>query len=236
MKNNGVKFSLPLLPEPRPIRVKFRKVGDLQYISHLDLQRTFSRVLVRAGLPLWYTQGFNPHIKMVFGLPLPVGCESECEFLDLRLAREMTDGEVAARLNDEVTPEMRILAVYTPTRKFTDIAFAEYEYELVAAGEDLAGRVRETLAANPLPLVKKGKSGERTVNLAALMRDCAVTPAPGGCHIRATLAAGQGEYLSPEALIGVLREKLGIFCGDPTAEHYRILRRRVLTADGGDFT
>ena len=87
MKNNDVKFSLPLLPEPRPIRVKFRKVGDLQYISHLDLQRTFSRVLVRAGLPLWYTQGFNPHIKMVFGLPLPVGCESECEFLDLRLAR-----------------------------------------------------------------------------------------------------------------------------------------------------
>ena len=73
MKNNEVKFTLPMLEVPRTVRIKFQKVGNLQYISHLDLQRSFNRVLVRAGLPLWYTKGFNPHIKMVFGMPLPVG-------------------------------------------------------------------------------------------------------------------------------------------------------------------
>ena len=106
MKQNDVKFTLPLLDAPRTLRVRFRKVGNLQYISHLDLQRTFSRVLVRAGLPLWYTKGFNPHIKMVFGMPLPVGSESECEFLDIRIEREMSEAEVMARLNAELTDEL----------------------------------------------------------------------------------------------------------------------------------
>ena len=103
MKDNEKKFTLPMLDAPRTTRVKFRKVGNLQYISHLDLQRTFNRVLVRAGLPLWYTKGFNPHIKMVFGLPLPVGCESECEFLDVRIEREMSAEEILKRLNAELT-------------------------------------------------------------------------------------------------------------------------------------
>ena len=87
-----------MLDAPRTVRVKFRKTGNLQYISHLDLQRTFNRVLVRAGLPLWYTKGFNPHIKMVFGLPLPVGCESETEFLDIRIERDMPLDEIKERL------------------------------------------------------------------------------------------------------------------------------------------
>ena len=127
MKNNDVKFTLPMLEAPRTLRLRFCKLGNLQYISHLDLQRTFSRVLVRAGLPLWYTKGFNPHIKMVFGLPLPVGSESVCELLDIRIERDMQESEVLARLNAELTDELAVTAVYPAARKFADIAFAEYE-------------------------------------------------------------------------------------------------------------
>ncbi|MBQ2757724.1 MAG: DUF2344 domain-containing protein [Clostridia bacterium] len=116
-----------MLEAPRTLRLRFCKLGNLQYISHLDLQRTFSRVLVRAGLPLWYTKGFNPHIKMVFGLPLPVGSESVCELLDIRIERDMQESEVLARLNAELTDELAVTAVYPAARKFADIAFAEYE-------------------------------------------------------------------------------------------------------------
>ena len=73
----------PTLETPVTIRLGFYKKGALQYISHLDLQRTFQRILSRAELPLWYTQGFNPHPKLVFGLPLPIGCESVCEMADI---------------------------------------------------------------------------------------------------------------------------------------------------------
>ena len=89
------------------IRFKFYKKGALQYISHLDLQRPMARVLVRAGIPMWYTQGYNPHAKVIFGLPLSVGTESECEFIDLRIDKDISPAEVKERLNRELTPEMQ---------------------------------------------------------------------------------------------------------------------------------
>ncbi len=233
MKNNDVKFTLPMLPQPITLRVRFRKVGNLQYISHLDLQRTFSRVLVRAGLPLWYTKGFNPHIKMVFGMPLPVGSESECEMLDIRIERDMSCDEVKARLNAELTDELAVLDVYPATRKFTEIAFAEYDYTILTegAGEALAARVAAALDG-PLTVTKKSKSGEKQVDIREYLHTAEVAFSAGVIHIHAVLSAAEGKYLSPEALITALRAATGILSGDPTREQYRILRRRALLADG----
>ena len=233
MKNNDLKFTLPMLEEPRPLRIRFRKTGDLQYISHLDLQRTFARVLVRAGLPLWYTKGFNPHIKMVFGLPLSVGTESECEFLDIRIERDMSEKEIKERLNGEVTEEMAVTAVYRPVRKFTDIAFAEYVYTVTAPGIAAAcDRVRALFEGGPLVVLKRSKSGEKETDIRPLIRRVTVEPSGDDLTVTAVLAAGEGGYLNPEYLITVLREQTGLLTGDPVTERYRILRRRVLLADG----
>jgi len=234
MKNNDLKFTLPMLEAPRTLRVRFCKVGNLQYISHLDLQRTFSRVLVRAGLPLWYTKGFNPHIKMVFGTPLPVGSESECEFLDIRIEREISCEEVKTRLNAELTEELAVLEVYEAERKFTEIAFAEYDYTVCAEAmdENTVVAVSRALSARPLTVTKKTKSGEREVDLLDFLKDFEVKLEGGALCIRAVLAAGEGRYVSPELLITALRSATGILTGDPMKERYRILRRRVLLADG----
>ena len=233
MKDNERKFDLPLLETPRTVRIRFRKVGNLQYISHLDLQRTFARVLARAGLPLWYTQGFNPHIKMVFALPLSLGCESECELLDVRLEREMTEREIMERLNDELTEELAVTAVYPAERKFTDIAFARYEYTLTLPDpETSAERARAVLTDEELTLMKRSKSGDKEIKLRDYMRSIAVEPREGGVCMTAMLAAGEGKVLTPEALIGALREKTGLLTGDPRTENYRILRRAFYLADG----
>ena len=234
MKDNELKFTLPMLDEPRTLRVRFVKKGNLQYISHLDLQRTFGRVLVRAGLPLWYTKGFNPHIKMVFGMPLPVGAESECEMLDIRLERDMSEAEVMRRLNEELTDELAVSAVYPAERKFSEIAFAEYDYVIKTTGADeaLAERIGTLLKHGPLTIVKKGKAGEREVDACASVLRFDVRCEKGLIYLNAVLAAGEGKYLSPEALITALRGKTGILSGDLTKEWYRILRRRALLADG----
>lgn len=232
MKDNELKFSLPLLEEPRPLRIRFRKTGDLQYISHLDLQRTFARVLVRAGLPLWYTKGFNPHIKMVFGLPLSVGAESECEFLDIRIERDMSEDEIKDRLNGEVTDDLSISAVYRPVRKFTDIAFAEYVYTVKAPGLLAAcDRVRELFDGRPLIVQKRSKSGEKETDIRPLIRRISVEAEGEKLILTAVLSAGESGYLNPEYLMTVLHDA-GLLTGDPMTEHYRILRRRVLLADG----
>ncbi len=234
MKNNEEKFTLPMLESPRTVRVKFRKVGNLQYISHLDLQRTFARVLVRAGLPLWYTKGFNPHIKMVFGMPLPVGCESECEFLDIRIEREMSCEEIMQRLNAELTSELAVLAVYEAERKFTDMAFATYEYTLTMPGADaaLAAEIEKTVKEQPLPFTKRTKAGEKTVDVREFIHALSATADNGEIRLFVTLSATEGKTVTPEALVSVLREKMGLLAGNPLENRYRIFRKRVLLADG----
>lgn len=233
MKDNEKRFTLPMLEAPRTMRIRFQKTGNLQYISHLDLQRTFSRILVRAGLPLWYTKGFNPHIKMVFGMPLPVGSESECEMLDVRIEREMSAEEMMERLNAEVTDELRVLAVYPAERKFAEVAFAEYDYTIRTGGADeaLAKKISDTLHA-PLTVLRRTKSGEKETDIQPMIRSAEVTLDGDEIRIHAVLSAGEGNYLNPELLITALRAKTGILSTDLTKESYRILRRRVLLADG----
>ena len=52
------------------IRIFFEKCGEAAYISLLDLQRVFHRMLKMSSLPVYYTQGFNPHIYLSFTCPL----------------------------------------------------------------------------------------------------------------------------------------------------------------------
>ena len=101
--NRISKFDRKMLDTPITVRVVFQKTGNLQYFSHLDLQRTWQRVLVRASIPMWYTQGFNPHSKITFGVPLPVGSEGMTEMVDLRIDREITCEEIKNLLNAELT-------------------------------------------------------------------------------------------------------------------------------------
>ena len=111
---------------PENIRIKFKKTGRLKYISHLDLCRTMCPAMIRAKIPLWYTEGFNPHPKMVFAQPLPLFVESECEFLDIKITEPLSNEELKARLRSAFTDELYVLDVYVPSAKFTEIAYAGY--------------------------------------------------------------------------------------------------------------
>ncbi|MBE6554443.1 MAG: TIGR03960 family B12-binding radical SAM protein [Ruminococcaceae bacterium] len=225
------------LDTPKTIRIKFRKVGDLQYISHLDLQRTFARVLVRAKIPMWYTQGFNPHAKVIFGLPLSVGTESECEFIDLRIDRDISPAEVKERLNKELTDEMQILEAYEPTSKFQDVAWAKYEMEICMehADRNLASKLQALYETAPLYMTKKTKSGDKEIDIIPLIRRVKVVAPenqPNKLRISAILSAGSAEHLNPEFLIKAAKEHLGILNGDPSTERYSILRTHVYLSDG----
>ena len=186
---------------------------------------------------MWYTQGFNPHAKVTFGLPLSVGTESECELLDLRLDRDMPPEELVGRLNRELTDEMRVSEAYEPETKFRDIGWADYEIVLRFAGADAetAGRLQALYTTSPLTMTKKSKSGEKEVDLIPLIRrvQTVYDPAqPGVIRIRARLSASEGSYLNPELLIQAARRECGILSGNPTEEEYSILRTHVYLPDG----
>ena len=79
----------------------------MKYISHLDVMRCMSRAVRRARLPLWYTEGFNPHPYMMFALPLSLGFSSQCESMDIRIEGEMTDADIAGRMRDVMPASLR---------------------------------------------------------------------------------------------------------------------------------
>ena len=78
----------------KSVRIWFKKAGLAVYISHLDMNRCFSRAVIRARLPLWYTEGFNPKPYLNFLAPLPLGQVGLLEPLDIRIVGEITFEEI----------------------------------------------------------------------------------------------------------------------------------------------
>ena len=231
--------TLPLFEQPRTVRFKFRKVGNLQYISHLDLQRTFIRVINRACIPVWYTKGFNPHAKLVFSTPLSVGAQSEYEFLDLRIDRDMSCEELMERLNGELTEELCITDAYIPNTDFSAIAWSSYEYEIHTDGAsaEMAKSLEQTLTTSPLLLTKRTKSGEKEIDIIPLIQSVSVVfdEESENLQMKATLRATSTEFLNPEMLITGLKQRCGILAGNPATEWYTILRTAVMTESGELF-
>lgn len=228
--NRISKFDRELLDTPITVRVIFQKTGNLQYFSHLDLQRTWQRVLVRASIPMWYTQGFNPHSKIVFGVPLPVGSEGMEEMVDLRIDRKITPAEIKAQLNAELTSEMQVSEVYIPSTSFSDIAWGVYHMTVKTPGDpnEIANAINAMFApdAEPIVMTKRSKSGDKEVNILPMIHSFKAVAVDGLIKIRATLRAGNTENLNPEYIVKAMRDKLGILPEDGSMEEnwYRILR------------
>ena len=139
-------------------RVKFSKTGMAKYISHLDLLRCFTRAIMRSGLPVEYSQGFNPHQKMTFALPLPVGVTSECEYVDISFEDgKATDDEIKERLDTNLPPDINVISVGDLVFKACDIVCAEYIVRMNSDGEIGESWVRDFFAQNEIIVMKKTK-------------------------------------------------------------------------------
>ena len=222
-----------------PVRVAFKKIGSLSFISHLDLMRTVQRLLVRADIGVYYTEGFNPHPKLVFALPLSVGAESVTEFFDIKVMGETADyGLILERLRMEAPPELPITDVYAPEKKFRDIAYAEYEIVIhhSAIPEDAADIV-ERMREEPIIEIKRSKSGERECDLRPFIDSLECECSGGDLLIRTRLAADPERYLNPEYIVRAVKKVLGIESDDiaPGGDYYTLTRTGIFDRDGGVF-
>ncbi|MCQ2427190.1 MAG: TIGR03936 family radical SAM-associated protein [Clostridia bacterium] len=229
------KIEYPMLPEPRTVRLRFKKTGALQYISHLDLQRSFIRILARAELPLWFTQGFNPHPKLVFALPLAIGTESVCELADIRIERDMPCDEILKRLGTASSGGLEFTDCYVPSAKFAEITGTEYTITLELGEDDakaFSEKAFETLTSSPIVIRKRTKSGEKEVDISGMISRLRIDRKRGNVTINAVLSAGEGNTLNPENLLDALRAATGL----PDAEtEYSCMRLKMLCKDGAEF-
>lgn len=93
------------------LRIKFRKFGPTQYISHLDIARTWERSLNRSKIPMAYTQGFNRRPRMQFATATPLGTTSDCEFLDIWLKESLTPDSAKEKILSRIAPGLDVVDI-----------------------------------------------------------------------------------------------------------------------------
>lgn len=221
-----------------PVRVAFRKTGALSFISHLDLLRTVSRLLVRADIGVYYTEGFNPHPKLAFALPLSVGTESETELFDIKVVGDADFGMILEHLRQQSPPELEITDAYAPTRKFCDIAYAEYEIVLHHSGipED-AAHIVGGMMASPVVELKRTKSGEKECDIRPFIVSLRCRLRDGELIIKTRLSADSEHYLNPEYVVRAVKKTLGLGEDNiaPGGDWYTVTRTGIFDDAGEVF-
>ena len=215
------------------IRMFYQKKGRAKYISHLDINRLMQRVLKRAGLPVWYTEGFNPHIYLTFALPLSLGYESDFETMDFRLTEEMNLQEVQQILNQNMQEGILEIRVAEPILKPTDIALAEYIVEVKAencSAEKLHSLFESFYEADSIEVIKKSKRGEQTVNLKPDIS--LINSSLNGDYLQLEMRfpAGTEKNYNPSLLFDEFSNRADIVLSE-----FRVLRTNVISKDGSVF-
>ena len=194
------------------LRATFKKTGRAKYISHLDLNRCMLRIFRRSKLPVWYTEGFNPHPYYSFALALSLGFESDCEIMDFNITDDnMPLSFIKDRLNEVMPEGMGIVDIAPQKNKITVIAKAEYEFDLKA--DDVQGvydAVEKLLAVDEILIEKKTKKGIKTVDLKPDTEIVSLEKAEGAVHMAMRLPAGTKTNYNPTLFVEALRKSCEI--------------------------
>lgn len=215
------------------LRATFEKSGRAKYISHLDLNRCMLRIFRRSKLPVWYTEGFNPHPYYSFALALSLGFESSCEIMDFNITDDnMSLVEIRERLNAVMPEGMRILEVAIQQKKITAIAKAEYEFFLISEEvTELFKAVKKLMEQHEIFIEKKTKKGIKTVDLKPDMEILRCELNGGAVDMAMRLPAGTQTNYNPMLFVEALKKNCSLHF-----ETANIRRTKILCGNNENFS
>ncbi len=191
--------------------IRFGKQPRLRFISHLDLQRFFQRAVNRTGLPIAWSQGFNPHPVMSFGSALALGWTSEYEVIDIKLSapmgRKRTEDAVRAALPEDLPVlEVRMIDDRHPA-PMALVKMSDYRVQLEGeSARAVIDQIPVFLEREEVLAVKKTKSGEKQINARPMV--VSLEALPDGFAARLMLT--ERESIKPDLLVALLAEMAGV--------------------------
>lgn len=188
------------------IRVCFTKLGNLKYISHLDLQRAIHRMLVRSGLPISYSEGFNPHPRLNIALPLSIYQEGERELCDFRVTEDVDVQTIKEKLQSAAFPGLDIVSVEVADRK---LATKRAVWRLVLE-TDITSCEFESALSGEMKVVKRSKTGEKTVDISPMVKFVSCESENGFTVLRVELNAAGNDYLNPSYVAAFFGDRVKI--------------------------
>ena len=189
------------------IRIKFTKNRSVRFLGHLDIMRFFQRAFNRAGIKMLYSEGFNPHQKMSFALPLGVGISSRGEYLDAEVADGQSAEDIKSRLS-LVCGDGFDIAEVKLLKENADNAMASVKfasYEIFSEDMDLL-LTEKYFEQESIIISKKTKSGSKDVDIKNAVIDFKLSDKT--CFL--FLKAGSEDNIKPELIFNDIYSFSGI--------------------------
>ncbi len=231
--------------EAYPVRVRFGREGPIVYIGHLDLMRTFERTLRRAGMPVLYTQGYNPRPTLVFALPLGVGIATTDDCVDIFFSEKIDEKEFPNRFNAYCPAGLRVLDAWEipDSGKSIMSLVTAATYRITAPG--IRKALSELLTRDEIPVMKHAKGKETRVDLRPLILQVTEpseteglpdggVPADRDETADILVYAGSSRNLRPDLLLSACADTG--YIEKRAADNAEVLRTGLFTGANPDFT
>ena len=156
------------------LRIRFCRGDEVKFISHLDIMRLWHRALNRAGMPLAYSEGFNPHPRLSLAAPLALGITSEAELVDVYTQAPMSPHAFIAMVTPHLPAGLEVsqVSLVSPALPSlqSQLRFAEYEVRLPAESEaQVSLAIASLMEKKSLPWSHQRDTGMRCYDLRPLI-------------------------------------------------------------------
>lgn len=198
--------------------IKYNKGDKIKFVSHLDIMRNIQRTFKRSGLPVEYSNGFNPHMKMSIAQPLAVGVYSDGEYMDVEFQREVSEKEIKDKFNEAAPEDIKIIDVLKIDKKYYEdgkkveqsmAAVMEAKYLIQIKYKDIISleeELKALLEKQQWMTLKKSKSGDKIIDIKPLVKKLFYKIEDNYLMIDTFLCCGSRQNLSPELLCNFIKE------------------------------
>ena len=187
------------------VRIFYRKLGRLKFVSHLDMTRFMSRLITKSQIPIWYTEGFNQHIYMNFALPLSLGFESVYEVMDFRLVDDQYDLDLCLENMKAVAPpDIEFFGIAEPKLHMKEIGWADFTLTFDDADLPILEKIKTFLSQESIICEKVGKKKKvKQIDLIPKINSFSIN----GNELLLRLIAGTQDNLNPSLVMNAFFEQ-----------------------------
>ncbi len=199
-----------------PVRFRFEKRGKVRFISHRDVARAFDRAVRARRLPVAFSQGFSPRPRMSFGLALPVGAESDAEYLDVAFDEPVDLGEVPEEMTSALPEGMPVTGAAALVERAPalqqSVSAVEYTLDVVdgrgnhAVAEELAVSIDAFVRRREVPIERTRKGRRRVDDIRPAVRGVAIAATAEGGALVDLEVSTSAPSARPDEVVAALRD------------------------------
>lgn len=200
----------------------------MKFVSHLDMNRFMTRLINKAKIPIWFTEGFNQHAYFNFAVPLSLGFEGQYEILDLRIVDpNYSNEQLVVDLNKASIPDIEFLDAKEPILKMKEIVFAEFKIIFDELGLELKEKIEAFFTKEQIITQKTTKKGgTKDIDIAPLIKKWDLE----GDELTLILTAGNENNLNPNLVLSTFFESENLAPID-----YSVIRTMIYDKNLNEF-